>query len=95
MSELTIARSCAGHDKGLLYLVLEQDEKTVVLTDGKLRKLARPKRKNQKHVEFLPDSTLRAVSGKLQKELTDAGIRRILAGARMFCSEAENDQGGN
>lgn len=94
MSEQTIVRSCAGHDKGLLYLVLSQEEDRLVLADGKLRKLARPKRKNQKHVEFLPDSTLQAVSGKLQKQLTDAGIRRVLAEARMLCSEAENDQGG-
>ena len=89
-----LARSRAGRDKGTLYLVLERTEKTVLLTDGKRKKLARPKRKNRKHVEFLPDSAYEAVSGKLQEPKTDAGIRRALAAARVSCSEAENDQGG-
>ena len=60
-----LARSRAGRDKGTLYLVLERTEKTVLLTDGKRRKLTSPKRKNRKHVEFLPDSIYDAVSGKL------------------------------
>ena len=92
--EPLLARSKAGKDKGNLYLVLERTEGTVLLTDGKGRKLAKPKRKNRKHVEFLPDSLFDAVSGKLQEPKTDAGIRRALAAARVSCSETENDQGG-
>ena len=93
-SAAALARSRAGRDKGTLYLVLERTERTVLLTDGRRKKLAGPKRKNRKHVEFLPDSVLEAVSGKLQGTMTDAGIRRALAAARVSCSEAENDQGG-
>ena len=89
-----LARSRAGRDKGTLYLVLDRTERTVLLTDGKLRKLSRPKRKNRKHVEFLPGSAEAALSGKLREPRTDAGIRRGLAAARVLCSEAENDQGG-
>ena len=89
-----LARSRAGRDKGTLYLVLERTERTVLLTDGRRKKLACPKRKNRKHVEFLPDSLFDAVSGKLQEPKTDAGIRRALAAARVSCSETENDQGG-
>ena len=90
----TLARSRAGRDKGTLYLVLERTETTVLLTDGKRKKLASPKRKNRKHVEFLPDSIFEAVSGKLQEPKTNAGIRRALAAARVSCSETDNDQGG-
>ena len=89
-----LARSKAGKDKGTLYLVLERTEDMVLLTDGRLRKLSRPKRKNRKHVEFLPESAEAALSGKLRELKTDAGIRRALAAARVSCSEAENDQGG-
>ena len=93
-SAAALARSRAGRDKGTLYLVLERTERTVLLTDGRRKKLAGPKRKNRKHVEFLPDSIFEAVSGKLQEPKTNAGIRRALAAARVSCSETENDQGG-
>ena len=93
-SAAALARSRAGRDKGTLYLVLERTERTVLLTDGRRKKLAGPKRKNRKHVEFLPDSIFDAVSGKLQEPKTDAGIRRALAAARVSCSETDNDQGG-
>ena len=93
-SAAALARSRAGRDKGTLYLVLERTERTVLLTDGRRKKLASPKRKNRKHVEFLPDSIFEAVSGKLQEPKTDAGIRRALAAARVSCSETDNDQGG-
>ena len=89
-----LARSTAGKDKGTLYLVLEGTEDAVLLTDGKLRKRSKPKRKNRKHVEFLPGSATAALSGKLQELKTDAGVRRALKAVRASCSEAENDQGG-
>ena len=91
-SELLAARSTAGKDKGNLYLVLERTEREVLLTDGKLRKLAKPKRKNRKHVEFLPGSVMETLSGKLREPRIDADIRRALAAARVLCREAENDQ---
>lgn len=77
---LGIAR--AGHDRGTLYLVLREEGKNVLLADGKLRKLGSPKRKNRKHMIFLPDGRLEAVSGKLCSPLTDAAIRRALAEAK-------------
>ena len=76
-----IALSTAGHDRGTRYLVLEMTDTAVLLTDGRLRKLARPKRKNRKHVRFLPDGIPDAVSGKLADPLTDASVRRALAEA--------------
>ena len=45
------ARSLAGHDKGYLYVILEADEKRVLLTDGKSRPVERPKRKNRMHIQ--------------------------------------------
>ena len=81
MSEhVGLALATAGHDRGTLYLVLGEDGDRLLLADGKLRKLSSPKRKNRKHVMFLP-GLLEAVSGKLREPLTDAALRRALAEA--------------
>lgn len=77
-----LALASAGHDRGTLYLVLEDSAAGVLLADGRLRRLHRPKRKNRKHVIFLPDSAWSAVSGKLPQPLSDAAVRRALAGVR-------------
>ena len=80
MSEyIGLGYAAAGHDRDTLYLILREEGKDVFLADGKLRKLGSPKRKNRKHVRFLPDSRLEAVSGKLCSPLTDAALRRVLA----------------
>ena len=83
MSEyIGLALATAGHDRGTMYLVLKEDGGSVLLADGKQRKLARPKRKNRKHVMVLPEGLTEAVSGKLHQPLTDAALRRALAEAR-------------
>ena len=83
MSEYVgLALSAAGHDRGTLYLVLREEGDRVLLADGKLRKLDRPKKKNRKQVIFLPEGLTEAVSGKLREELTNAALRRALAEAR-------------
>ena len=76
-----LALSAAGHDRGRLYLILGEDGDRLLLADGKLRKLSSPKRKNRRHVMFLP-GLWEAVSGKLPQPLTDAALRRFLAEAR-------------
>ncbi len=83
MSEcIGLAAASAGHDRGTVYLVLQDSPEGVLLTDGRLRKLSRPKRKNRKHVRFLPAERFAAVCGKLSEPLTDASIRRVLAEVR-------------
>ena len=42
--------SLAGKDKGRLMAVLSFTDREVLLTDGKLRPLERPKSKNIRHV---------------------------------------------
>ncbi|MDO4622486.1 MAG: KOW domain-containing RNA-binding protein [Eubacteriales bacterium] len=54
------ARSLAGHDKGRLYIVLEENDKFVLLADGIRATVEKPKRKKRLHVQpdfhsmFLP-----------------------------------------
>jgi len=50
-----IVRSAAGRDKGKIYLVYDVlDEAFVRVIDGDKKKFSNPKRKNVKHLEFLP-----------------------------------------
>ena len=46
-----IVRSRAGHDKGILYVVVGQTEaKLLLLADGRRKPLDKPKKKKLKHV---------------------------------------------
>ena len=58
-----VVRSRSGHDKGRDYAVVAVKGTLAELADGGLRKTARPKRKNLRHLEYL---------GKL--ETADANI---------------------
>ncbi len=47
-----LVRSLAGRDKGKHYLVLrELDHKHVLLVDGRIRSVNRPKKKNKAHLQ--------------------------------------------
>ena len=74
-----MAVSLAGRDKGDIFFVLETTEKTVLLADGKRRTLEHPKRKNLRHVKFLPDGDFTAVSGKISDRPVNAELRRAMA----------------
>jgi hypothetical protein len=75
-----LAYSTAGHDTGWLYYVLESDERSLLLVNGKEHKLISPKRKNRKHVFVLEaESEYFASLVQGQKQLTDKGLRRELS----------------
>lgn len=47
-----IVRSKCGHDKGKFYVVLHAAGDFVILSDGNLRPINKPKRKNVKHISI-------------------------------------------
>lgn len=63
--------SSAGHDSGSWFAVTGADERYVYIADGKERKLAKPKRKNKKHIRKT-DLTVDIAA------MTDKGLRRAL-----------------
>ena len=79
----TVVRSLAGHDKGDLLLVVEADEKTALVCDGRQRKLEKPKKKNLKHIEaasyilseedFVSNGRLRKALLRLSEATTESG----------------------
>ena len=74
-----------GRDKGRMMLIAgKTDSRYLLLCDGRLRKIESPKRKLEKHVEWL-SSAEGTVPDKLRKheKVTNAELRRCIAGFRM------------
>nr|WP_243700692.1 RNA-binding protein [Caldanaerobacter subterraneus] len=75
-----VVRSKAGRDKGRVFVVVGRvDEQHVLIADGDLRKIEKPKKKKYKHLQRYNDVLL-AVKEKLEKgeSLTNEEIRRLL-----------------
>ena len=68
----SVVRSIAGHDKGELFVVVEDGGRFVLLCNGKERKLDNPKRKNKRHIAA---TTLVMSETEMQ---TDCRLRRNL-----------------
>ena len=68
------ARSKTGHDKDKLYIILKTEGEYVYLTDGNLRPLSKPKRKNQKHIQPI----CRFPEGWESERITDDYVKRAI-----------------
>ncbi len=68
-----VIKSTAGRDCGYLMAVVASDEKFVYVCDGKERRLASPKRKNPKHIEYLREQL-----NEIQMN-SDRALRKALA----------------
>ena len=73
----SVVYSKAGHDQGKLFLVIRTDGEYAFLADGKVRKLDKPKKKKQKHLQ----GTNLCIT-LCEDSLTDAEIRKALAQLR-------------
>lgn len=75
-----VAESRAGRDKGRAFLVVgELDAEHLLLADGCLRRLDRPKKKKRKHIRLQP-AVAPTIQTKLMegKQVFDAEIRNCL-----------------
>ena len=78
-----IVKSTAGRDKGELFFVLATEGDFLLLADGKLRPVERPKRKRRKHVVLR-----RADGGELYRRIrsnesiTNSELRKAIAAVR-------------
>ena len=52
-----LATSKAGHDCKEVFVIVREEEEYVYLADGKARSLAKPKRKNKKHIQIWKKQT--------------------------------------
>lgn len=69
-----VVRSKKGRDEGKVYIIMEIiDDDLLLLVDGKLRKLDRPKKKKVKHLYIYKD-----IIDLDLKDLNDSYIRKKL-----------------
>ncbi len=47
------AISKAGHDRGKLYIIINEEEEYVYLSDGRLKPIDAPKKKKKKHIQIV------------------------------------------
>lgn len=75
-----VVKSRAGRDKGNIFLVLSIiDEEYVLIVDGNLRKLDKPKKKKAKHLTIY-NTKLSELKYKLDNnvKINNAYIRKLL-----------------
>lgn len=73
-----LARSLAGRDKGLFYVVCGESDGLILLSNGETKPLACPKKKKRKHIQLvndIPPSVREILCGK---ELSDLLVKRAL-----------------
>ncbi len=71
------ACSCSGHDAGTWYVVIAEEDGRLIVADGRLRTVERPKKKNPLHLQVagaaVSQETLDLLAGK--KGGADEAIR--------------------
>ena len=65
----TFCYSKQGHDKGTLYIILEEKDNKYLVTDARLHPVNKPKLKNAKHIQL---TNVRIPEGT---DLTDDNLR--------------------
>lgn len=48
-----LATSRAGHDRETTYVIIGEEGEYVYLSDGQIRTVDRPKKKNKKHIQII------------------------------------------
>ena len=75
--------STQGHDAGRWYAVISVlDDRYVLLADGDLRKLAKPKKKQVKHLRALPITIAVEGRGEAGGSIADSDIRKAIKAGR-------------
>lgn len=75
-----VVRSKAGRDKGRVFVVIDiLDDKYVLIVDGDLRKLDKPKKKKIKHL-IVYKTVLKNIREKIEKgeKFNNAYVRKAL-----------------
>jgi len=74
-----IVISTQGHDAGRWYAVISVlDERNLLLADGETRKLAKPKKKQVKHLRALPLTIQVEGRGESGGPVADSDIRKAI-----------------
>ncbi|MGI6112597.1 MAG: hypothetical protein ACOYEJ_00570 [Mahellales bacterium] len=75
-----LVRSRAGRDKGRYFLVMKAiDDQFVLICDGELRRLEKPKKKKIKHLDILPVCVEGFDNGvENNRQMSNSTIKRLI-----------------
>jgi len=62
------AVSKAGHDQGRMYVILKEEEDSVLLADGRLKTVESPKRKKKKHIQLVKTGLKEDLVNKIKNQ---------------------------
>ena len=73
------AVSKAGHDKGKLYIIIEEENEYVYLADGRLKPVEAPKKKKKRHIQIIKatDETI-AIYIEEKKQISNEVVKRAV-----------------
>ena len=76
-----LAKSLAGHDQNKIYVIIQEDETSVFLSDGKNRTLEHLKKKKKRHVQLIKNKGSE-LTEKLAKGsvINNEDIRKAIGG---------------
>ena len=73
------AIATAGHDKEKLYVIVGYEEGKYLLADGKTRTLDKHRRKQKKHLKYVPAQTdLRMLFSEGTKPVRNEDVKRAI-----------------
>lgn len=81
------ATARVGHDAGALYVIVREEGGYVYLSDGRLRSVQHPKKKNCKHIQIIRETVDADILDRLLKAETvfdheiKYAIKQYLAGS--------------
>lgn len=73
-----IVKTLAGHDKDQLFVIIDKQGEYVYLVDGRVRTLQKPKKKKEKHIQFIDQLDSSYVKSIMEQSILDAHIKKIL-----------------
>lgn len=62
------ATAKAGHDTGSLYVIVREEGAYVYLSDGRLRSVEHPKKKNRRHIQIIGKTVEQDILSRLLNE---------------------------
>lgn len=76
------ATSKAGHDKDTVYIIVKEEQEYVYLSDGRLRPVENPKKKNRKHIQVIKKETDDILREKLinKQQICNEEVRKAIGG---------------
>lgn len=73
------ATSKAGHDKGKLYIIMDEEDEYVYLSDGRLRTADKPKKKKKKHIQIIKKADKEILlSIESHRQISNEEIKRAI-----------------